>query len=90
LELADSNKTAVTFRSFSLNLNVVIRAFLINNPDAPPGANRKLHESSEIHGGSKAELNIEPADLAAFRVVTTNRSRFVITAAAYRRSRVPQ
>jgi hypothetical protein len=84
IQLTDGPGNAITFRSLNLNLNVVIRASSLNNPDQPPERIANFTRAVQFTASATAPLNIAPTDLAGFRPLDHKPDvEFVLTAAAY-------
>jgi hypothetical protein len=84
IQATDSTGTAVGFRQFSLNLNIIVRASSATNPDLPPERIANFTRTVQFAATSTAPLNITPPDLAGFRPADHKPEvEFVISAAAY-------
>jgi uncharacterized phage protein gp47/JayE len=83
VQIVDASGAAVAFRQLALNLNVIIRAYSLHNPDQPPERIANFTEIVQFTGATGA-LNITSGNLSGFRPADHKPElEFLITAAAY-------
>lgn len=84
LELTDTTGAAVTWRDFSIDLGVTLRATLLAAPDQPPQRIGSFTRAIRFDGVSLVTLTIGPADTAGFRPAEhASTIELFIAAAAY-------
>lgn len=83
IQLTDQADAPVTFRSFSLDLQVTMRATLTARPDAPPERIGAFTRALQFTASATATLTVSAADLSGLRPEHDPTIEFQISAAAY-------